>query len=125
MSILGKVLSLIIYADFIQRFSPQSSHASEQDRLFAVILPPLSLIFIAGFAFRDDLRLIPQTTYGGGKGIVRALKHSAKHSVNDDTSQNTENDHADGISINDEEEQPTSSANKAIQTDYADDDAVV
>jgi hypothetical protein len=84
MSILGKMLSLIVYADFIQRFSPQSPHTSEQDRLLAVIMPPLMLIFIAGFAHRDDLRIFPQTVYGAGKGIVRACKGSAKHARGND-----------------------------------------
>ena len=79
MSIIGKMLSLIVYADFIQRFSPQSPHTSEQDRLLAVIMPPLALIFIAGYAFRDDLRLIPEIMHGAGEGMVRACKGSAKH----------------------------------------------
>ena len=92
MSIIGKMLSLIVYADFIQRFSPQSPHTSEQDRLLAVIMPPLALIFIAGYAFRDDLRLIPEIMHGAGEGMVRACKGSAKHASGHDHSTQAEND---------------------------------
>lgn len=93
MSIIGKMLSLIIYADFIQRFSPQKPHTSEQDRLLSVIMPPLALIFIAGYAFRDDLQIIPQTIYRAGKGIVRTCKGSDKHAHGNDHSTHAENDH--------------------------------
>ena len=92
MSIIGKMLSLIVYADFIQRFSPQSPHTSEQDRLLAVIMPPLALIFIAGYAFRDDLRLIPEIMHGAGEGMVRACKGSAKHATGNNHPTHAEND---------------------------------
>jgi hypothetical protein len=113
MSIIGKMLSLIVYADFIQRFSPQSPHTSEQDRLLSVIMPPLALIFIAGYAFRDDLRIIPQTTYGAGKGIVRACKGSAKHARGNDHSTQADNDQVvdmegalNNVSDSEEENEP-------------------
>ena len=93
MSIIGKMLSLILYTGIIQRFSPQSPHTNELDRQLSLILPPLMLIFIAGYAHRDDLRIIPQTIYGAGKGIVRACKVSAKHAHGHDHSTQTENDH--------------------------------
>jgi len=93
MSIIGKMLSLILYTGIIQRFSPQSPHTNELDRQLSLILPPLMLIFIAGYAHRDDLRIIPQTIYGAGKGIVRACKGSAKHAHGHDHSTQTENDH--------------------------------
>ena len=64
MSIIGKMLSLILYTGIIQRFSPQSPHTNELDRQLSLILPPLMLIFIAGYAHRDDLRIIPQTNHG-------------------------------------------------------------
>jgi hypothetical protein len=57
-----------------------------------LILPPLLLIFFGGFAHRDDLRLIPQTIYGAGKGIVRACKHSARETSNDENSSEDGND---------------------------------
>ena len=93
MSIIGKMLSLILYVGILQKFSPQSPHTSEKDRLLSLILPPFMLIFIAGFAHRDDQRLIPQTIYGAGKGIVRACKGSAKHARGNDHSTHAENDH--------------------------------
>jgi hypothetical protein len=93
MSIIGKMLSLIVYAGIIQKFSPQIPQTSEHDQMLSLILPPLLLIFIAGFAHRDDLRLIPQTTYGATKGIVRAFKGSAKHPSGHDHSTPAENDH--------------------------------
>jgi len=92
MSIIGKMLSLIVYADFIQRFSPQSPHTSEQDRLLSVIMPPLVLIFIAGYAHRDDQRLIPELIYRAGKGIVRTCKGSAKHAHGNDHPTQADND---------------------------------
>ena len=61
--------------------------------MLSLILPPLTLIFIAGFAFRDDLQIIPRTTFRAGKGIVRACKGSAKHAHGHDHSTQTENDH--------------------------------
>jgi hypothetical protein len=93
MSIIGKMLSLIVYTGIIQKFSPQIPQTSEHDQTLSLILPPLLLIFIAGFAHRDDLRLIPQTFYGAGKGIVRACKGSAKHASGHDHSTQAENDH--------------------------------
>ena len=93
MAFIGKMLSLILYVGIIQRFSPQSPHTNELDRQLSLILPPLMLIFIAGYAHRDDLRIIPQTIYGAGKGIVRACKVSAKHAHGHDHSTQTENDH--------------------------------
>ena len=93
MSIIGKMLSLIAYAGIIQKFSPQIPQTSEQDQMLSLILPPILLIFIAGFAHRDDLRLIPQTMYGAGKGIVRACKGSAKHASGHDHSTQAKNDH--------------------------------
>jgi hypothetical protein len=92
MSIMGKMLSLIIYVGIIQKFSPQSPHTSELDRNLSLILPPLLLIFFGGFAHRDDLRLIPQTIYGAGKGIVRACKPSARETSNDENSSEEGND---------------------------------
>lgn len=79
MSLIGKMLSLLVYVEFIQRFSPQSPHTSEQDRLLSLIMPPLALIFIAGYAFRDDWQLIPKVGRSAGKGMVHACKGSAKH----------------------------------------------
>ncbi len=96
-SIIGKMLNLIVYADFIQRFSPQSSHTSEQDRLLAVLMPPLELIFIAGYAFRDDLRLIPEIMHGAGKGMVRACKGSAKHAGGHNHSMEAESDTEENV----------------------------
>jgi|GEM_PF-2466031 len=93
MAFIGKMLSLILYVGIIQRFSPQSPHTNELDRQLSLILPPLMLIFIAGYAHRDDLRIIPQTIYCAGKGIVRACKVSAKHAHGHDHSTQTENDH--------------------------------
>ena len=84
MSIIGKMLSLILYVGILQKFSPQSPHTSELDRNLSLILPPLLLIFFGGFAHRDDLRLIPQTIYGAGKGIVRACKPSARDTSEDE-----------------------------------------
>jgi hypothetical protein len=97
MSILGKMLSLIVYAGIIQKFSPQIPHANEQDKMFSLILPPLMLIFIAGFAHRDDLRLIPQSVYGATKGMVRACKGSAKQANESDPSAQVKNDHVVNI----------------------------
>jgi hypothetical protein len=97
MSILGKMLSLIVYAGIIQKFSPQIPHANEQDKMFSLILPPLMLIFIAGFAHRDDLRLIPQSMYGATKGMVRACKGSAKQANESDPSAQVKNDHVVNI----------------------------
>jgi len=84
MSIMGKMLSLIVYVGILQKFSPQSPHTSELDRNLSLILPPLLLIFFVGFAHRDDFRLIPQTIYGAGKGIVRACKPSARDASEDE-----------------------------------------
>ncbi len=92
MSIIGKMLSLIAFAGIIQKFSPQIPQTSEHDQMLSLILPPLMLIFIAGYAHRDDLRIIPQTVYGAGKGIVRACKGSAKHARGNDHSMQAEND---------------------------------
>jgi len=50
MAFIGKMLSLILYVGIIQRFSPQSPHTNELDRQLSLILPPLMLIFIAGYA---------------------------------------------------------------------------
>jgi hypothetical protein len=93
MSIIGKMLSLILYTGIIQKFSPQIPQTSEHDQMLSLILPPLTLMFIAGFAFRDDLQIIPRTTFRAGKGIVRACKGSAKHAHGHDHSTQTENDH--------------------------------
>ena len=113
MSIIGKMLSLIVYADFIQRFSPQSPHTSEQDRVLAVIMPPLALIFIAGYAFRDDLRLIPEIMHGAGEGMVRACKGSAKHATGNNHPTHAENDQVvdmqgalNDVSDSEEEKEP-------------------
>ena len=92
MSITGKILSLLVYSYIIQRFVPQNPNNSDQEKLLGQILIPLTLIFIGGFAFRDDMRLVPQVTYGAGKGIVRACKGSAKHVSEDDHSTQAEND---------------------------------
>ena len=113
MALVGKMLSLIVYAEFIQRFSPQSPHTSEKDRLLSVIMPPLVLIFIVGYAHRDDMRLAPQAIYGMGKGIVRACKGSAKHARGNDHSTQAENDQVmdmqgalNDISDGEEEKEP-------------------
>ena len=92
MSIIGKMLSLIVYAGIIQKFSPQIPQNSEQDKMLSLFFPPLVLIFIAGYAFRDDLRLIPQTMYGTTKGIVRAFKGCSKQVSGNDHPVQAEND---------------------------------
>lgn len=92
MSITGKILSLLVYSYIIQRFVPQNPNNSDQEKLLGQILIPLTLIFIGGFAFRDDLRIIPQTIYGAGKGIVRAFKSSGRRSNEHDDSPKAEND---------------------------------
>jgi hypothetical protein len=134
MSIIGKMLSLIVYTGIIQKFSPQIPQTSEHDQTLSLILPPLLLIFIAGFAHRDDLRLIPQTFYGAGKGIVRACKGSAKHASGHDHSTQAENDHVidmqgtlNDYSENDSAEEkgsPSSKAHMKSQHD-SDDDSIV
>lgn len=78
-SMIGKMLSLLVYIGLTVYFSDKNSNNSDQDKLLSQILIPLSLIFIGGYAFRDDLRLIPELVYGAGKGMVRACKGSAKH----------------------------------------------
>jgi hypothetical protein len=113
MSIIGKMLSLIVYAGIIQKFSPQIPQTSEHDQMLSLILPPLLLIFIAGFAHRDDSRLIPQTMYGATKGMVRACKGSAKHARGHDHSTQAENDHVvdmkgalQDVRVSEEEKEP-------------------
>ena len=86
------MLSLIVYAGIIQKFSPQIPQNSEQDKMLSLFFPPLVLIFIAGYAFRDDLRLIPQTMYGTTKGIVRAFKGCSKQVSGNDHPVQAEND---------------------------------
>jgi len=68
-TMVGKMLSLLTYVGFLY---------ANLEKPLGQILIPLALIFIAGYAFRDDLRLIPELIYGAGKGIVRALKPSTR-----------------------------------------------
>lgn len=117
MSIIGKMLSLIAYTGIIQKFSPQIPQTSEQDQMLSLILPPLLLIFIAGFAHRDDLRLIPQTMYGATKGMVRACKRSAKHVSENVHSTQAENDNVvdmkgalQDVRVSEEEKEPNLSS---------------
>ncbi|CAM8647080.1 hypothetical protein MCEMSE6_02125 [Oxalobacteraceae bacterium] len=92
MSIIGKMLSLIVYTGIIQKFSLQIPQTSERDHILSLILPPLTLIFIAGYANRDDMQILPRATFRAGKGIVRACKGSAKHASGHDHSTQAEND---------------------------------
>ena len=112
-SMIGKMLSLLVYIGLTVYFSDKNSNNSDQDKLLSQILIPLSLIFIAGYAFRDDLRLIPELIYGAGKGIVRACKGSAKHASGNDHSTHAENDQVvdmqgtlNDVSDSEEEKEP-------------------
>jgi hypothetical protein len=91
-SMIGKMLSLSVFTGLIVYFSDKNSNNSDQEKLLSQILLPLSLIFIAGYASRDDQRLIPELIYGPGKGIVRACKGSAKHARGNDHSTQAGND---------------------------------
>ena len=93
MSIIGKMLSLIVYTGIIQKFSLQIPQTSERDHILSLILPPLTLILIAGYANRDDMQILPRATFRAGKGIVRACKGSAKHASGHDHSTQAKNDH--------------------------------
>ena len=71
------------------------------------------MIFIGGYAFRDDLRLIPELIYGAGKGIVRACKGSAKHATGNNHPTHAENDQVvdmqgtlNDVSDSEEEKEP-------------------
>jgi hypothetical protein len=74
-TMIGKMLSLLPYVGFL---------LANLEKPLGQILIPLALIFIAGYAFRDDLRVIPELIYGAGKGIVRALKPSARDTHKDE-----------------------------------------
>jgi hypothetical protein len=74
-TMVGKMLSLLPYVGFL---------LANLEKPLGQILIPLALIFIAGYAFRDDLRLIPELIYGAGKGIVRALKPSTRDTREDE-----------------------------------------
>jgi len=91
-SMIGKMLSLLVYAGLTIYFYDKYSNNSDQEKLLSQILLPVSLIFIAGYASRDDQRLIPELIYGPGKGIVRACKGSGKYASGHDHSTQAEND---------------------------------
>jgi hypothetical protein len=72
MSMLGKFLTLLSYAYFASHFNVRTSE--EQDKIMGLILIPLSLIIIGGYAFRDDARLVGLAPYGLAKGAYRACR---------------------------------------------------
>jgi len=73
MSMLGKFLTLLTYAYFASSFNVRTSQ-EEEDKIIGLIMIPLSLIFIGGYALRDDARMVGQVPYGIAKGAVRACK---------------------------------------------------
>ena len=73
MSMLGKFLTLLTYAYFASSFNVRTSQ-EEEDKIIGLIMIPLSLIFIGGYAIRDDARMVGQVPYGIAKGAVRACK---------------------------------------------------
>lgn len=112
-SMIGKMLSLLVYVGLTVHFSTKNSNNNEQEKLLEQILLPFALIFIAGYAFRDDLQLIPELIYGAGKGIVRGCKGSAKHVSGNDHSTQAKNDHVvnmqgtlNDVSDSEEEKEP-------------------
>jgi hypothetical protein len=82
MSMLGKFLTLLTYAYFVSRFNVRTS-PEEQDKMIGLIMIPLSLIFIGGYALRDDARIVGQVPYGLFKGAGRACKRTASGAEND------------------------------------------
>jgi len=76
MSMLGKFLTLLSFAYVSSRFVVRTSE-EEQDKIMGLILIPLSLIILGGYAFRDDARLVGQLPYGAVKGAFRACKGQA------------------------------------------------
>jgi hypothetical protein len=81
MSMLGKFLTLLTYAYFVSRFNVRAS-TEEQDKMMGLIMIPLSLIFIGGYALRDDARIVGQVPYGLFKGAGRACKRFASEAEN-------------------------------------------
>lgn len=73
MSMLGKFLTLLCFAYVSSRFVVRTTE-DEQEKIMGLILIPLSLIVLGGYAFRDDARLVGQLPYGAVKGTFRACK---------------------------------------------------
>ena len=73
LSMLGKFLTLLTYAYFVSNFNVRTSR-EEKDKITGLIMIPLSLIFIGGYALRDDARMVGQAPYGFAKGAFRACK---------------------------------------------------
>lgn len=73
LSMFGKLLSLLVYAGMVSEFNSRQG-VSEDDKLARIILLPLYLIVLAGYMWRDDLRLVGHLPYGIFKGCVRACK---------------------------------------------------
>ncbi|MFM8464685.1 MAG: hypothetical protein ACKOA0_11425, partial [Burkholderiaceae bacterium] len=82
MSMLGKFLTLLTYAYFASSFNVRTSK-EEEDKIIGLIMIPLSLIFIGGYALRDDARMVGQVPYGFAKGAVRACKGKPADRNND------------------------------------------
>lgn len=68
LSMLGKFLSLLMYAYTVSAYSSQQD-GNEQDKLQAVFMVPLTLIVLGGYMWRDDLRLVGHLPYGAMKGL--------------------------------------------------------
>lgn len=73
LSMFGKFLSLLVYAGMVSEFNSRQD-ASESEKLTRIILLPLYLIVVAGYMWRDDMRLVGHLPYGIFKGCVRAFK---------------------------------------------------
>lgn len=76
MSMLGKFLTLLCFAYVSSRFVVRTTE-DEQEKIMGLVLIPLSLIVLGGYAFRDDARLVGQLPYGAVKGAFRACKRQA------------------------------------------------
>lgn len=77
MSMLGKFLTLLYFAYVSSRFVVRTTE-DEQDKIMGLVLIPLSLIVLGGYAFRDDARLVGQLPYGAVKGAFRACKRQTE-----------------------------------------------
>lgn len=73
MSMLGKLVSLLLFAYFSSRYVVRTSK-DEQEKIMGLVFIPLSLIIIGGYALRDDARLVGHLPYGAVKGAFRACK---------------------------------------------------
>ncbi len=123
LSMLGKLLSLLVYAGMVSEFNSRQA-AGEDDRLTRIVLLPLYLIVIGGYVWRDDLRLVGHLPYGIFKGCVRACtgEDDSDQDTTDTVVKNPVHEESSGYNPAESREGDKRAAKEEDRNDQADSD---